>query len=727
MRWKFLVLFVLTFIFTESGSIFSKDSEKSVSLARRPNIFFFFADDWGRYASTYSEFAPNTVFQTPAFDSVAREGIKFQHAHVMSPSCTPCRSALLSGQYFYRTGRASILVPAVWDGEIPSYPLLLEEAGYFIGHTYKVWAPGTPIDGPYGAYRTRYNRAGGKFNLFSQNVTEMMSKGRKREAAKEVLYQEGLNNFQQFLDAKPEEQPFCYWFGPTNTHRKWVKGSGKKLWNLDPDDLKGKLPPFLPDVAEIREDFCDYLGETLALDAMLGRFVQKLREIGELENTVLVVSGDHGIPGFPRGKSHLYDFGTNVSLFIRVGENVQIDGYEAMKDAFRGRVVDDFVNLMDLAPTFCELGGVPPPECMTGRSLVPLFFNDKSGQVDPTRDYVVTGRERHVANAREGMLSYPHRAIRTTDFLYIRNFCPERGPTGDAYHLRTGIVPSQEVLEMDTAVTFPDIDCGPTKAWLVHNFADPQWKQHMDWAFGLRPGEEFYDLKNDPFCLKNIAYDGSYAEKKKEHADRLMEILISTNDPRVTGDNFYERPPFTGPVGNIRTTPEEDAKIIATADHWIRKTFPGWQTTHGFHGDVKALWAPELPYGLYPEYRGENKVLMTSPAIDGKTPAVVSCEMNILQKPDMKLQFLVSHQRQGGGWILEVLIDGTNVHRQTIDESSVSSSGWLPIDIDLNPYAGKTIKLELLNHQVKPFKSTAYWAKLPKVPEKHTTFPSDVK
>jgi len=712
MHRKFWLSSALMMLVTITNMVFAESPARPGSTDQRPNIFFFFADDWGRYASTYSEFAPNTVFNTPAFDSVAQDGIKFQRAYVMSPSCTPCRSALLSGQYFYRTGRASILAPAVWDGSIPSYPLLLEEAGYFIGHTYKVWSPGSPVDAPHGAQRTRYNRAGGRFNQFSQNVTEMVSAGRNREAAKEVLYREGLDNFQQFLEARPEGQPFCYWFGPTNTHRKWIKGSGKKLWDLDPDDLKGKLPPFLPDVPEIREDFCDYLGETLALDAMLGRFIQKLREIGELENTVLVVSGDHGIPGFTRGKSHLYDFGTNVSLFVRVGADVKIDGYEAMKDAFRGRTIEDFVNLMDLAPTFCELGGVTPPDCMTGRSLLPLFFSDKSGQIDPSRDYVVTGRERHHPQAREGMLPYPHRAFRTKDFLYIRNFCPERTPSGDAYHLKNEVMPTQEELENDHAITFPDMDCGPTKAWLVQNLLNPQWKQHMNWAFGLRPAEEFYDLNADPFCLVNVAENESYAVKKKEHADRLMEILRNTNDPRVIGDNFFERPPFIGPVSDIRTTPVENAKIRAIADRWIDKTFPGWKVGNGFAGDVKALWASELPYGISTELFGQKKVLLTSPAIDGKTPAVVFCEMNVPQEPNAKLHFLVAHQKPGG-WILDVHVDGTSVYKQTIDGTTVGNNRWISIDIDLTPYAGKTIKLELHHHQINPFTSTAYWAKLP--------------
>jgi len=60
---------------------------------------------------------------------------------------------LLSGQYFWRTGRGAILRGAVWDKSIPAYPLLLHDAGYHIGKTYKVWDPGTPSDAPYGGQK----------------------------------------------------------------------------------------------------------------------------------------------------------------------------------------------------------------------------------------------------------------------------------------------------------------------------------------------------------------------------------------------------------------------------------------------------------------------------------------------------------------------------------------------------------------------------------------------
>src|SRR5271155_2111359 len=120
----------------------------------RPNILFCFADDWGRYASAFAKCeegpSPNQVVRTPNIDRVAQSGVLFRRAFVNAPSCTPCRSSLLSGRYFFRTGRGAILNGAVWDSNIPSYPLLLKEAGYHIGKTSKVWSPGMPADAPYG-------------------------------------------------------------------------------------------------------------------------------------------------------------------------------------------------------------------------------------------------------------------------------------------------------------------------------------------------------------------------------------------------------------------------------------------------------------------------------------------------------------------------------------------------------------------------------------------------
>ena len=512
----------------------------SIAEALRPNILFVFADDWGRYANAYAKLdgpgGINDVMQTPNFDRLAAEGVLFRNAFVNAPSCTPCRSSLLSGQYFWRTGRGAILQGAVWDPGIPSFPLLLRDSGYHIGKSFKVWSPGTPADAPFGEQRFSYQRAGNRFNQFSQVATRLVAGGKSVEDAKQQLLDEVRGNFSAFL-ADRKDRPFCYWFGPTNVHRKWIRGSGQALWSINPDDLKGKMPPFLPDVPTVREDLADYFGEIAALDAALGVLIHELEQSGQAENTLIVVSGDHGAPGFPHGKCNLYDFGTRVALAIK-GPAVK-----------GGRVVDDFVNLPDLAPTFLEAGGVEVPEVMTGRSLWPVLKSEKSGLVDPKRTWVVTGRERHVEMAREGYLPYPQRGIRTAEYSFIINFQPERYPLGDPYRLDGDNPPTDEEVTETTFVTLPDEDAGPTKAWLVAHRDNAEWKPYFEHAYGRRPREELFDLKKDPHQMRNVAGDPAYSEVLTDLREQLLSELKRNGDPRLIDDGkFFETPPLAGPL-----------------------------------------------------------------------------------------------------------------------------------------------------------------------------------
>ena len=545
---KILQLFSLLLISFISSNAASRASEPNIATeAKPPNILFLFADDWGRYASIYSEVngkgGINDVVRTPNFDKVAKQGVLFRHAHVNAPSCTPCRSSLLSGQYFWRTGRGAILQGAVWDESIPSYPLLLRDAGYHIGKTYKVWSPGTPADAPYGGQKHSFQKAGGRFNQFSQNVTQLILSGKAPSDSKEELYGEIRNNFTDFLAARETGKPFCSWFGPTNVHRSWTKGSGKKLWNIDPDSLQGKMPPYLPDVPEVREDLADYFGEIAAWDAGIGVILAELDKTGERENTLIAISGDHGAPGFPHGKCNLYGFGTGVSLTIS-GPGV-----------VGGRVVDDFVNLPDLAPTFLEAAGLARPEVMTGRSLWPVLKSNKSGLVDETRTWVVTGRERHVENARADYSPYPQRAIHTADNLLIINFRPERWPLGDPYRLEGDDQATVDEITKTTRTTHPDDDAGPTKGWLVSERNSQKWKSHYEWVYGKRPKYELYDLKKDPHETKNVADDPAYASVKADLERRLMGVLSSTGDPRLIDDGkFFETPPMSGPLTDKEKT-----------------------------------------------------------------------------------------------------------------------------------------------------------------------------
>jgi arylsulfatase A-like enzyme len=509
----------------------------------RPNILFVFADDWGRYASAYRQFEGenswNQLIETPNFDRIAREGVIFQNAFVPAPTCTPCRSSILSGSYFWQTGLGAILEGAIWDERIPTYPLELERVGYHIGYTYKVWSPGRAHNAPYGAERTRYEPAGNHYRRFSHYVTEQAPTV-GIEAAKEQLYAETRENFDAFLAARPAGQPFCYWWGPTNTHRTWERGSGKALWGLEPDDLQGRLPAFLPDVHDVREDVADYLGECLAVDAGLGVILARLEELGELDNTLIMVSGDHGIPGIPRAKCNLYDIGCEVALAARWPGQIPA-----------GRAVEDFVNLMDIAPTFLDAAGVAIPATMTGKSLWPLLQRGESGQVEEDRTHVVLGRERHVWAAREGCLPYPQRALRTKDFLYVHNFAPDRWPIGDPQGLDDPNAPTPSFAELcdNTRIAYSDIDGGPTKAWMIHHRAEEAIQPLFELSFGKRPREELYDLRVDPDYMHNLANEPAYDAIREELATQLMGILQEQHDPRVVEVPCrFEAPPYAGPL-----------------------------------------------------------------------------------------------------------------------------------------------------------------------------------
>jgi N-sulfoglucosamine sulfohydrolase len=505
----------------------------------RPNILFLFADDWGRHAGAYAKIdgpgTVNDIIRTPNIDAIADEGVLFRSAFVSAPSCTPCRSALFAGQHFWRTGRASILRGAVWDGSKPSFAMMLKDAGYQIGVTYKAWSPGEPNNSPIGGNKFAFNK-GGEFNQFSQAVTKRIKRGEDLESAKQAVLNGAAKNFDDFLAARPADKPFLYFFGPTNVHRTWTAGSGKALWNLDPDELKGKMPPFLADVPEVREDLADYFGEAQAFDAIVGLLIARLKETGEYDNTIIVISGDHGAPGFPHGKCNLYDFGASVPLIIRWGK------------ANGNRVVDDLISLTDLAPTFLQAAGVQPHPSMTGKSLVSLLESDRQGRVEPTRDAVYIGRERHVDMARADYMPYPQRAIRTHDYLYIINFEPDRWPLGDPYRLDGDNPPTVKEMTQTTFVTFPDEDAGPAKAWLVSQRDNDQWMPLFQMAYGKRPREELYDLKSDPHQVKNVATDPAYQSIRAELNERLMRELTNTADPRVIdGGKFFETPPMSGP------------------------------------------------------------------------------------------------------------------------------------------------------------------------------------
>lgn len=448
----------------------------------RPNILFCIADDWGwPHAGAYGD----PVVKTPAFDRLAREGVLFENAFVTAPSCTPCRNSILTGQWHWRLGQGGNLWSTLHPKH-PVFPLLLEDAGYHVGHWRKAWGPG-----------------------------DWRALGRKRDPAGPTY-----KSFAAFLEARPNDKPFCFWLGTSDPHRPYQWQSGARS-GIDIDKIK--LPADLPDHKTVRHDVADYYFEVQRFDRDVAAALKLLEQSGELDNTIVVMTGDHGMP-FPRHKCQLYDSGAHVPLAVRWGAKVK-----------GARPVTDFVSLSDLAPTFLEAANVAVPEEMTGRSLLKVLQSDKSGSVDPARDHVLTGRERHgQAQEKPNPGGYPMRAIRTDRFLYIRNFAPDRWPGGcpDADQAFGGRA-------------YGDCDGSPTKEFVIEHRDDPKYRRFYELAFAKRPAEELYDLKQDPHQLTNVADQPQYAEDKKELAERLMAELKVTHDPRVVGGgDQFDRFPY---------------------------------------------------------------------------------------------------------------------------------------------------------------------------------------
>ncbi len=461
------------------------NSSPALGAEARPNILLAIADDWGwPHAGVYGD----PVVKTPTFDRLAREGVLFRNAFISSPSCTPSRAALLTGQYHWRLEESANLWSTL-QAKFRTYPEELRSAGYVIGHSRKAWGPGRIEPG-----------------------------GRKENPAGPTF-----PNFAAFLKDRPKDRPFCFWWGSSDPHRPYDWQSGAKS-GMKLDQIK--LPGCLPDSDIVRNDVADYYFEVQRFDREVGEALALLEKTGEMDNTLIVITGDHGMP-FPRGKSNLYDLGTHVPLAIRWPKKVK-----------GGRTVDDFVSLVELAPTFLEAAGRKPLGAMTGRSLMNVLTSDQSGQVDPQREQVIFGKERHVPSQEKGNLSgYPSRAIRTRDFLYIRNFRPDLWPNG---------VPDSSQAHIGNS--FADCDNGPSKRFLIQHQDDPAVRKFFDLAFAKRPAEELYDLRQDPEELVNVAGKPAYSQAQRELAEKLTALLKATQDPRVIGggEKFDQYPYYGG-------------------------------------------------------------------------------------------------------------------------------------------------------------------------------------
>ncbi len=464
------------------ASCYSKPSDD------RPNILFAIADDQSfPHAGAYG----CTWVRTPAFDRVAKEGLLFMRAYTPNAKCAPSRACILTGRNSWQLEQACNHWP-YFPEKFVTFPEVLASQGYSVGRTGKGWAPGIAT------------RQGQPRELIGHNYV----KHKLDPPAAHISDNDYAKNFRDFLRRRDKKQPFFFWYGAIEPHRRYAFNVGVEQGGKQLEDIT-EVPPHWPSNDTVKTDMLDYAYEVEHFDQHLDKMLTLLEKKGLLENTLVVVTSDNGMP-FPRVKGNVFEFDNHLPLAMRWGRGIKNPG----------RVVQDYVNFIDFAPTFLQMaaidGAAAGMQPITGSSLLDLFA-DVPELATHTRDHVLIGKERHDVG-RPNDQGYPVRGIVTRDYAYHINFKPDRWPAGNPV---TGYL---------------NTDGSPTKTSILAMQRKEGNSQFWQWSFGKRPEEELFDLRADPWCLHNLSKDSSLQHTKQKLRDQLLRELSEQGDPRVLGN-----------------------------------------------------------------------------------------------------------------------------------------------------------------------------------------------
>lgn len=488
---------------------------------QRPNILVCIADDQS-FPHT-SAYGCNWV-KTPAFDQVARQGVLFTNAFTPNAKCAPSRSCILTGRNSWQLEAAANHVP-FFPAKFKIYAESLIENGYQVGYTAKGWAPGNPgmIDGK-------------KRELLGP----VWSSIKTTPPTKFISNIDYAANFEAFLEDNHDGKPFCFWFGSTEPHRPYEFKAGALKGGKSTSEID-KVFGFWPDNDTVRNDLLDYAYEIEYFDSHVGKMLKILKEKGLLENTIVIITADNGMP-FPRVKGNAYMLSNHLPLAIMWPNGIKNPG----------RKIEDFVSFTDFAPTFLEVAGINPDKSgmqkMEGKSLIPLLSETQEGKF---RDNMVIGKER-TDLGRPDDQGYPIRGIVTNEFLYLRNYHPERWPAGNP---ETG---------------YMDCDGSPTKSFILNDRRMKGKSRYWDMNFGKYPYEELYQVSNNQECMENLAQKPEYADIKNQLIKQMTKKLKKDGDPRMFGKgDIFDTYPYSGNLRNFYNRFKSGEKLKAD---WIEST-----------------------------------------------------------------------------------------------------------------------------------------------------------
>lgn len=505
-----LILFGITII----------SCQKKNEEPKRPNILFAISDD---QSWAHTSFAGCKFIKTPTFDRVAKEGVYFNNCLAGSPGCAPSRSSIVTGRYHWQNEQAGQHASS-WLKKYVPFIDLLDANGYVTGRTGKGVSPFRYARSEADSLWRKTDAAG----IMHSTIRYEKGSAEDTRTAGGIGLFNYFENFKYFLDTVRGDKPFFFWYGANEPHRSFEQDSWKRNnKNLEDVEVEG----FFPDHEIVKGDILDYAVEIEWFDLHLQRMLTYLEEIGELENTIVIVTADNGM-AFPRAKANGYEYGVHVPFAVRFP-----------KDFPGGRIVDDPVSFADIAPTVLELTGTSTKGMLpiSGKSILKTLRSKKQGTVDPDRKYAFAGRERH-SSSRYLNWGYPQRMIRSQGFLLTWNMKPERWPAGAPQRIVAGT--TNELWPMygidengihQSAWAFTDIDAAPTKSYIIENMNDDKVRAFFDLAHAKRPEFEMFNIKDDPFCLNNLIGNTDFTELEKEMKAVLLEELEKSEDPRIVG------------------------------------------------------------------------------------------------------------------------------------------------------------------------------------------------
>ena len=426
---------------------------RSAQADERPNILWLSAEDISPHLGCYGD--PHAI--TPRIDRLARDGIRYSNAFTTAGVCAPCRSGIITGVYQTTLGTQHMRCNAKLPKEVQPFSTYLRQAGYYCTNNSKQdYQFKTPEDA--------WDHSSGKAH---------------------------------WRDRLREDTPFFAVFNYAGCHESGIendqkyKSATKGLSESERQDASqlSTLPPYYPDVPEVREDWKRNYELITALDHWVGGLLDELEADGLTDDTIVFFWSDHGI-GLPRAKRWLYDSGTRIPLVTRIPAKFRSVPKEA------GIVDDRLVSSIDLGPTVLNLAGLDIPEPMQGK---PFLATPLSRRAAADRDYVYGARDR--MDERYDII----RMVRDRRYKYIRNYeplkpyfqymnTPEKGKT------------MMSIRRAEREGTLP--------------------KAAMSFFQRTKPTEELYDLENDPHEINNLAGASGHIE--------VLERLRTAHERWVT-------------------------------------------------------------------------------------------------------------------------------------------------------------------------------------------------